>query len=188
MAMLASNSRLFYKRGDPWVSPRQQVEDFGRSSIDNPEFDQYFAKKAEPKEPFVETLPPGGKTNTPQRRMANLLQSSRTVERHQGVIKCRDNAHKPLSESEALSLHDELRARQARIRNENGCFLYVQYKDGTEEEPEYETEKKARMAFNFKMKHAERKGIIALELWPMKTGECELRWSAKPSKGKGNGK
>jgi hypothetical protein len=50
---ISSNSRLFEKRGDPWVSEKEGQERFGRNlNSENPDFDQYFANRASEKEKY----------------------------------------------------------------------------------------------------------------------------------------
>jgi hypothetical protein len=43
---MASNSSVFANRGDPWVSDREGLHDYGRNGFDDPERDQYKAKHA----------------------------------------------------------------------------------------------------------------------------------------------
>lgn len=51
----AGNAGVFNRRGDAWVSPKEQHKDFGRNiETENPDLDRHlFAKKASPKPVYL---------------------------------------------------------------------------------------------------------------------------------------
>lgn len=75
----STNSGIFAKRGDPWVSERQGLEDFGRVlATENPDFDAAVrAKRVEKKERYVDPKPPGKPKEDFARRKANIIATMR---------------------------------------------------------------------------------------------------------------
>jgi hypothetical protein len=71
----SSNSKIFARRGDPWVSGREGREKFGRNlETENPDLDQFTrARKAEPKPKYVEPPKPAKAEASFSRRKANIL-------------------------------------------------------------------------------------------------------------------
>lgn len=72
----SSNSGIFAKRGDPWVSGREGREKFGRNvETENPDLDQFTrARKAEPKPKFVDPPKPAKPAEGSfSQRKANIL-------------------------------------------------------------------------------------------------------------------
>jgi hypothetical protein len=60
----ATNASVFQKRGDPWVSEREGLSNYGRNLMtEDPDFDRYFAKTSE--KPDGESITTGSK---PHRR------------------------------------------------------------------------------------------------------------------------
>lgn len=42
----SSNSQIFEQRGDPWVSEKEGIRDYGRDLFsENPDFDRYFTER-----------------------------------------------------------------------------------------------------------------------------------------------
>jgi hypothetical protein len=71
---VSSNSDLFAKRGDPWVTRKQGENEFGRNlDSENPELDQFFASFAVPKPEYKEPPPLGKVTADYARRKMNIL-------------------------------------------------------------------------------------------------------------------
>lgn len=74
----STNSGVFAKRGDPWVSDRQGLEEFGRVlETEDPDFDAMVrAKKAVPKAPYVDPKP-APRVNDFQRQKTNAILAMR---------------------------------------------------------------------------------------------------------------
>lgn len=84
---VSSNARLFEKRGDPWVSEREGQEKFGRNlNSENPDFDQYFARKATERDRYID--PPGTPIVADERRLkaAALYQMHKNMREHDGRL------------------------------------------------------------------------------------------------------
>lgn len=71
----SSNSKIFARRGDPWVSGREGREKFGRNiETENPDLDQFTrARKAEPKSEYIDPPKPPKTEASFSRRKANIL-------------------------------------------------------------------------------------------------------------------
>jgi hypothetical protein len=76
-ARYSSNSSMFAKRGDPWVSRREGERLFGRNlETENPELDQFTrARKAEPKPKFIDPKPERRTEADFARQKANALRA-----------------------------------------------------------------------------------------------------------------
>jgi hypothetical protein len=82
----ASNSGVFEKRGDPWVSEREGKEQFGRNLFsEDPDFDRYFSEKAEHRRAnreirtaLAEESPIGKTVATTSRRASTLVLEAKT--------------------------------------------------------------------------------------------------------------
>lgn len=86
----SSNSGIFAKRGDPWVSEKQGQRDFGRNvETEDPDFDaQNFARKAQPKPQYVDPKPK--KNDEPdyaRRRAAIAYQMQRELRKNKINVK-----------------------------------------------------------------------------------------------------
>jgi hypothetical protein len=70
----SSNSGIFAKRGDPWVSRREGEKGFGRNlETENPELDQFTrARKAESRPKYVDPKPQKAEASFAHRK-ANAL-------------------------------------------------------------------------------------------------------------------
>lgn len=86
---MPSNAGLFAKLGNPWVSLRQQENDFGRLiDRENPEFDAYTAKRAPKKNPDKVTKMEARRADRADnnRRMLNrVLEMKRKMRRNKIV-------------------------------------------------------------------------------------------------------
>lgn len=94
----SSNSDIFRRRGNPWVSRREGENDFGRIlETENPEMDQFTrARKAEPKPPFVSPSPTAkpAEGDFATRKANALAKMHRDMREHSGhMVKQRTAPH-----------------------------------------------------------------------------------------------
>lgn len=78
-----TNSDLFAKRGDPWVTRREGERNFGRNvDSENPDYDQFaFAKRASPKVPYVDPPKPEKQAASYTQRKTNIIMRARSQAR-----------------------------------------------------------------------------------------------------------
>lgn len=102
---LSSNSKLFARRGDPWITNREGVKDYGRNpEAENPEYDfdhrfhhtgETFGKPsvAIPKEELREPKPtPSSKPDYARRKAALLMNMNKRIREVSQPISVRDTS------------------------------------------------------------------------------------------------
>lgn len=95
----SSNSRIFARRGDPWISRREGESQFGRNlETEEPELDQFLRAKKAPERPKYVDPPAPGISDTFAKRKAEIVRkmnvemravSHRTVELNEARISFR---------------------------------------------------------------------------------------------------
>jgi hypothetical protein len=150
-----SGAHLFAKRGDPWISPREGRDLFGRNlRTEDPDMDM-FTRASRAPERFErgpdKPLSPKTIVASPRRRIANILRGmNRRLHADHGLI--------IIAEPPAKILPPVLN----KAKSIQGYLVYSLTLDGEEHETNHRLLERADKAFNKLVK--DRKTVL-IELW-----------------------
>lgn len=148
---------MFEDRGDPWVSPREGLEGFGRNlNTEDPDLDRYtLAKRAKGKVgkfAKVSTFDPRASRSVQAVRRTDIV---REMHRKMGV--------KPIKVVDA-SRADSLAPSKAKVRVD--CFIvYSVTKDGAKNEHNIAKREDAERKFKQDARRFRRGSLKYLEFW-----------------------
>jgi hypothetical protein len=203
MPRLGSNADIFSRRGDPWISGKDQdgtrlhrreamsereakvARITGKAALTpilthpvNPDMDRWTkAGFRTPKHEAGQDKPTLKKASTPssQRRMTNIVRSlkAKTQARRKNVAESESVLQGMAKAVERNRAEKEVRIKQS----SSGFSLYVLYCDGTEEERDRPTKAKVDLLFGMLRR---RRNVRRLEIWSYVSGDmltCWERWA-----------